>query len=62
LALEKASLGYTDKQITTAEMSAHLIELANWVRDAMQMDIGRLSMRLRDRTTIKSSESVHFTA
>jgi hypothetical protein len=62
VAHENATLGYTDKQITTAQMIAHLIELANWVRDAVEMDIGPLSTRLRDRTTIKSSESVHFTA
>jgi type I restriction enzyme R subunit len=33
-ALEKAMIGYTNKQITTAEMIAHLIDLAKWVRDA----------------------------
>ncbi|OQY99865.1 MAG: type I restriction endonuclease, partial [Planctomycetes bacterium UTPLA1] len=33
-ALEKAMLGYTNKQITTAEMIAKLIELAKWVREA----------------------------
>jgi type I restriction enzyme, R subunit len=33
-ALEKAMLGYTNKQITTAEMIAQLIELAKWVREA----------------------------
>ncbi len=33
-ALEKAMLGYTNKQITTAEMIAKLLELAKWVRDA----------------------------
>ena len=33
-ALEKAMLGYTNKQITTAEMIARLIELAKWVREA----------------------------
>jgi type I restriction enzyme R subunit len=33
-ALEKAMIGYTNKQITTAEMIAHLIELAKWVREA----------------------------
>ncbi len=35
-ALEKAMLGYTNKQITTAEMIAQLIELAKWVREAKQ--------------------------
>jgi type I restriction enzyme R subunit len=33
-ALEKAMLGYTNKQITTAEMIAQLLELAKWVREA----------------------------
>lgn len=33
-ALEKAMLGYTNKQITTAEMIAQLIELAKWIREA----------------------------
>jgi len=33
-ALEKAMLGYTNKQISTAEMIAQLLELANWVREA----------------------------
>ncbi|HEU4558019.1 MAG TPA: type I restriction endonuclease subunit R [Longimicrobium sp.] len=33
-ALEKAMLGYTNKQITTAQMIAHLLELAKWVREA----------------------------
>jgi type I restriction enzyme R subunit len=33
-ALEKAMLGYTNKQITTAQMVAQLLELAKWVRDA----------------------------
>jgi len=33
-ALEKAMLGYTNKQITTAEMIAQLLELAKWVRKA----------------------------
>ncbi|WP_373653484.1 HsdR family type I site-specific deoxyribonuclease [Schlesneria sp. DSM 10557] len=33
-ALEKAMLGYTNKQITTAEMIAKLLELAKWVREA----------------------------
>ena len=33
-ALEKAMVGYTNKQITTAEMIAQLIELAKWVREA----------------------------
>lgn len=32
-ALEKAMLGYTNKQITTAQMIAHLLELAKWVRE-----------------------------
>jgi len=32
-ALEKAMLGYTNKQITTAEMIARLLEMAKWVRD-----------------------------
>lgn len=35
-ALEKAMLGYTNKQITTAEMIAQLLELARWVREAKQ--------------------------
>ncbi len=33
-ALEKAMLGYTNKQINTAEMIAQLLELAKWVREA----------------------------
>ncbi len=33
-ALERAMLGYTNKQITTAEMIAQLLELARWVREA----------------------------
>lgn len=33
-ALEKAMLRYTNKQISTAEMIAQLIELAKWVREA----------------------------
>jgi type I restriction enzyme R subunit len=33
-ALEKAMLGYTNKQITTAQMIAQLLELAKWVREA----------------------------
>jgi type I restriction enzyme R subunit len=33
-ALEKAMLGYTNKQITTAEMIAQLLELAKWIREA----------------------------
>ena len=33
-ALEKAMLCYTNKQITTAQMIAKLLELAKWVRDA----------------------------
>lgn len=33
-ALEKAMLGYTNKQITTAEMISQLLELARWVREA----------------------------
>ena len=33
-ALEDAMLGYTNKQITTAQMIAHLLELAKWVREA----------------------------
>jgi type I restriction enzyme R subunit len=33
-ALEKAMIGYTNKQITTAEMIAQLLELAKWVREA----------------------------
>jgi type I restriction enzyme R subunit len=33
-ALEKAMLGYTNKQISTAQMIAHLLELAKWVREA----------------------------
>lgn len=32
-ALEKAMLGYTNKQISTAEMIARLLEMAKWVRD-----------------------------
>ncbi len=35
-ALEKAMLGYTNKQITTAEMIAKLLELAKWAREAKQ--------------------------
>ncbi|MBS1723119.1 MAG: type I restriction endonuclease subunit R [Armatimonadetes bacterium] len=33
-ALEQAMVRYTNKQISTAEMIAHLIELAKWIRDA----------------------------
>ncbi len=33
-ALEKAMLGHTNKQITTAQMIAQLLELAKWVREA----------------------------
>lgn len=33
-ALEKAMLGYTNKQITTAQMIVRLLELAKWVREA----------------------------
>lgn len=33
-ALEKAMLGYTNKQISTAQMIAKLLELAKWVREA----------------------------
>ena len=41
-ALEKAMLGYTNKQITTAEMIAKLLELAKWVPEAKQhgQDLG----------------------
>ena len=41
-ALEKAMLSYTNKQITTAEMIAKLLELAKWVREAKQhgQDLG----------------------
>lgn len=35
-ALEKAMPRYTNKQITTAEMIAQLLELAKWVRDARE--------------------------
>ena len=35
-ALEKAMLGYTNKQISTAEMIAQLLELAKWVREAQR--------------------------
>lgn len=33
-ALEQAMLGYTNKQMSTAEMIARLLELAKWVREA----------------------------
>lgn len=33
-ALDQAMLGYTNKQITTAEMIARLLKLAQWVREA----------------------------
>jgi len=33
-ALEKAMLGYTNKQINTAQMIAQLLELAKWIREA----------------------------
>ncbi len=41
-ALEQAMLGYTNKQITTAEMIVKLLELAKWVRDVKQhgQDLG----------------------
>lgn len=41
-ALEKAMLGYTNKQLTTAQMIAQLLELAKWVRDAKRhgQDLG----------------------
>jgi len=32
-ALEKAMLGYTNKQVTTAQMIATLLDMAKWVRD-----------------------------
>lgn len=35
-ALEKAMLSYTNKQISTAEMIAQLLELAKWVREAQK--------------------------
>lgn len=35
-ALERAMLGYTNRQITTAQMIAQLLELAKWVREAKQ--------------------------
>jgi type I restriction enzyme R subunit len=35
-ALERAMLSYTNKQITTAEMVARLLELARWVREVRQ--------------------------
>lgn len=35
-ALEKAMLGYTNKQITTAEMITRLLELARWVREVKE--------------------------
>ncbi|MBX3409848.1 MAG: type I restriction endonuclease subunit R [Phycisphaeraceae bacterium] len=35
-ALEKAMLRYTNKQISTAEMIAQLLELAKWVREAQK--------------------------
>lgn len=40
-ALEKAMLGYTNKQITTAQMVAQLLELATWVREARGKSWGR---------------------
>ncbi|MGV2464995.1 UNVERIFIED_CONTAM: DUF3387 domain-containing protein, partial [Pseudomonas aeruginosa] len=41
-ALERAMLGYTNKQITTAQMIAQLLELAKWVREAKRQgqDLG----------------------
>lgn len=33
-ALEKAMLGYTNKQISTAQMIAQLLELAKWIRES----------------------------
>ncbi len=41
-ALERAIRGYTNKQITTAQMIAQLLELAKWVREAKQhgQDLG----------------------
>nr|WP_307732657.1 HsdR family type I site-specific deoxyribonuclease [Massilia agri] len=41
-ALEKAMLGYTNKQVTTAQIIAQLLELAKWVRDAKRQgqDLG----------------------
>jgi len=41
-ALEKAMLDYTNKQITTAQMIAQLLELAKWVREAKRhgQDLG----------------------
>jgi type I restriction enzyme R subunit len=41
-ALEKAMLRYTNKQITTAEMIAQLLELAKWVREVQKrgQDLG----------------------
>ncbi|BEP70822.1 MULTISPECIES: type I restriction endonuclease subunit R [unclassified Variovorax] len=42
VALEKAMLSYTNKQITTAQMIAQLLELAKWVREAKRhgQDLG----------------------
>jgi type I restriction enzyme R subunit len=41
-ALERAMLSYTNKQITTAQMIAQLLELAKWVREAKRhgQDLG----------------------
>jgi type I restriction enzyme R subunit len=41
-ALEKAMLGYTNKQISTAEMISQLLELAKWVREGSRrgQDLG----------------------
>ncbi len=33
-ALDRAMLGYTNKQLTTAQMIVQLLELAKWVREA----------------------------
>ena len=38
-ALEQAMLGYTNKQITTAQMIAKLLELAKWVREAKKRGV-----------------------
>ena len=42
-------LGYTNKQITTAEMIAQLLELAKWVREAKQHGRGTRPERRGDR-------------
>jgi hypothetical protein len=57
-ALEKALLGYTNKQIITAQMIAQLLELAKWVRGAKRHGGSLASALRRRRFTTPSRERV----